>query len=163
MTNLQLKVLQMIKDNSKITHKEIADMLDQDVAIISDLVQELEQNGTIVKYSAVINWENVPDDQVIAMIDVKVAPRRGQGFDALAERIYRFPEVQSVYLMSGSYDLSVVVEGKNLKQVANFVSARLSPLEDVVSTTTHFILKKYKENGVILNDKDNDQRLVVTP
>lgn len=163
MTNLQLKVLELLKDNSKITAKELANMLDEKIDTIENLIKELEDNGTIVKYTAVVNWEKVASEQVIAMIDVKVAPKRGQGFDALAERIYRFPEVQSVYLMSGSYDLSVVVEGKNLKQLADFVHARLSPLEDVVSTTTHFILKKYKENGVILNDKKNDQRLVVSP
>ncbi|OEF98509.1 Lrp/AsnC family transcriptional regulator [Desulfuribacillus alkaliarsenatis] len=163
MTELQLKVLQLLKENSKITAKEIASMLDQEVEAIEQLIQDMEADGTIVKYTAIVNWEKVASEQVIAMIDVKVAPKRGQGFDALAERIYRFPEVQSVYLMSGSYDLSVVVEGNNLKQLAEFVSARLSPLEDVVSTTTHFILKKYKENGVILNDKEKDQRLVVSP
>lgn len=163
MANLQLKVLELLKDNSKISAKEIANMLDETVETIEQLIKELEENGTIVKYTAVVNWEKVASEQVIAMIDVKVAPKRGQGFDALAERIYRFPEVQSVYLMSGSYDLSVVVEGNNLKQLADFVHARLSPLEDVVSTTTHFILKKYKENGVIFNDKKNDQRLVVSP
>jgi len=163
MTELQMKLLHLIEDNGKISVKEIADMLELDIEQATQMIKELEEDGTIVKYTAVINWENVATERVIAMIDVKVAPKRGQGFDALAERIYRFPEVQSVYLMSGSYDLSVVVEGKNLKQVAKFVSARLSPLEDVVSTTTHFILKKYKENGVILNGKNNDQRLVVSP
>jgi DNA-binding Lrp family transcriptional regulator len=163
MTELQMKLLHLIEDNGKISVKEIADMLELDIEQATQMIKELEEDGTIVKYTAVINWENVATERVIAMIDVKVAPKRGQGFDALAERIYRFPEVQSVYLMSGSYDLSVVVEGENLKQVAKFVSARLSPLEDVVSTTTHFILKKYKENGVILNGKNNDQRLVVSP
>ncbi|OEH85728.1 AsnC family transcriptional regulator [Desulfuribacillus stibiiarsenatis] len=163
MTEIHLQIAQLIRDNSKITHNEIAKMLDLEEQKVTELVREMEENGTIVKYTAMINWEKVSSEQVIAMIDVKVAPKRGQGFDALAERIYRFPEVQSVYLMSGSYDLSVVVEGDNLKQVAEFVRSRLAPLEDVVSTTTHFILKKYKENGVIFDNSKNDERLVVSP
>ncbi len=163
MEDLRIQILELLKENSKIPVEDMAKMLDQDVEVIEEAIRAMEEDGTIIKYSTVINWEKASDEQVVAMIDVKVAPKRGQGFDALAERIYRFPEVQSVYLMSGGYDLSVIIEGKNLKQVANFVSARLSPLEDVVSTTTHFILKKYKENGVILHEKNEDCRLVISP
>lgn len=163
MTELQMKVLNILKENSKASAKDISRMLDQEPQFVQETIDFLEETGVIVKYATIINWDKVPGEQVIAMIDVKITPRRGLGFDGLAERIYRFPEVQSVYLMSGSYDLSVVIEGKTLKEVAEFVSARLSPLEDVISTTTHFILKKYKENGVIFDDKEQDQRLVVSP
>ncbi len=110
-----------------------------------------------------INWEKVDKNLVQALIDVKVSPQRDVGFDQIAERIYRFPEVKSVYLMSGAYDLSVAVEGRSLKEVADFVATKLATIDHVLSTTTHFILRKYKEEGVILDDKSEVKRLVVSP
>ena len=121
------------------------------------------KNKTILKYNTIIDWAKAGVDSVTATIEVKVTPQREVGFDAIAERIYRFDEVRSVYLMSGSYDLLVVIEGNSLREVANFVSTRLAPIDGVISTTSHFMLKAYKKDGAILNDKENDHRLVVSP
>lgn len=117
-----------------------------------------------MNYATTIDWKKVDGHEgVTAMIDVKVAPKRGVGFDEIAERIYRFNEVKSVYLMSGAYDLSVVIEGKTMNDIARFVSEKLSTLESVLSTTTHFILKKYKHDGIIFDHEDKDKRIVVSP
>jgi len=126
-------------------------------------MQELESDRIIVKCQPIINWEKAGLDDVSALIEVKITPQREVGFDALAARIYRFPEVRSLYLMSGAYDLAVAVEGTNLKEVAQFVSTKLATIDGVVSTTTHFVLKKYKEEGVIIEDEEADRRLLVTP
>jgi DNA-binding Lrp family transcriptional regulator len=123
----------------------------------------LEKDNVILGYGTVINWEKVGEETVTAMIEVKVAPEREVGFNSIAERIYRFPEVRSVYLMSGSYDLSVVVEGKTMKEVARFVSHKLSTIDRVQSTVTHFILKRYKEDHFIFEKEEADKRLVVSP
>ena len=132
-------------------------------AVVRDEIARLEAEGVIVKYSALINWDKAGDDCVTAHIDVKVLPQRDLGFDQIAERIYRFPEVSSVSLMSGGYDLSVVVQGRTMKEVALFVAEKLAPIENVQSTTTHFLLRRYKMDGVILADDSGDKRLVVTP
>jgi DNA-binding Lrp family transcriptional regulator len=123
----------------------------------------MEERKIIVRYPAMINWEEVDKNQVEALIEVRVTPQRGDGFDSIAERIYRFEEVSSVYLMSGAYDLMVLVRGKNLKQLAHFVSEKLSTIEHVVSTATHFVLKRYKDNGVVLEGEQKDDRLAVSP
>ncbi len=123
----------------------------------------MEKDNVILGYGTVINWEKVGEETVTAMIEVKVAPEREVGFNSIAERIYRFPEVRSVYLMSGSYDLSVVVEGKTMKEVARFVSHKLSTIDRVQSTVTHFILKRYKEDHFIFEKEEADKRLVVSP
>jgi DNA-binding Lrp family transcriptional regulator len=130
---------------------------------VKQAVTELEDDHVIVKYAAVVNWSKVEDDKVTALIEVQITPERGRGFEGIAERIYLFPQVKSVYLMSGAYDLLVEVEGKNLKDVASFVSDKLSPIDQVLSTKTHFILKKYKQDGIIFEDHEDDHRLIVSP
>ncbi|GEN36016.1 MULTISPECIES: Lrp/AsnC family transcriptional regulator [Aneurinibacillus] len=160
----QRELLHILEENSRRSAETIATMLDTTVEDVRETITKLEKEKVIIKYPAIVNWEKVDaDDLVTAMIDVKVTPKREVGFDDIAERIYRFPEVQSVYLMSGAYDLSVVIEGKTMRQVAQFVSEKLSALDSVISTTTHFILKKYKHDGVILEQPEDDKRMVVTP
>ena len=125
--------------------------------------ETLEEKKIILRYSPVINWDRTNRERVEAMIEVRVTPQRDMGFDAIARRIYRFDEVKSVYLMSGSYDLLVLVEARTLKELAAFVSGKLSPLETVTGTATSFVLKRYKEEGVIFENEDTDRRLVISP
>ncbi|MBO5500937.1 MAG: Lrp/AsnC family transcriptional regulator, partial [Clostridia bacterium] len=124
-------------------------------------IAEMEKTGVILRYSPVINWDKVARERVEAMIEVRVTPQRDQGFDAIAERIYRFDEVKSVYLMSGAYDLLLLVEAPTLKELAFFVSTKLSTLETVTGTATHFVLKRYKSEGIVFEDGKEDKRLVV--
>jgi len=140
-------------------------MLKKDVKTVRQQIKQLEDDGVIVKYGAVINPEKVPSkkETVRAIIELSVTPERETGFDALAERIYKFPQVEAVYLISGGYDLQVIIEGKTLKEVAFFVSEKLAPLSGVRGTKTHFVLKKYKENGVVLSGKEKSSRLDVAP
>lgn len=160
----QRELLHILEENGRRSAETIATMLGTSVEEVKETIEKLEKEKIIIKYPAIVNWEKVDEnDLVTAMIDVKVTPKREVGFDEIAERIYRFPEVQSVYLMSGAYDLSVVIEGKTMRQVAQFVSEKLSALDSVISTTTHFILKKYKHDGVILEKPEDDKRMVVTP
>ena len=156
------EILEILSKNSKLTPAEISTMLNMEVEEVKDIIKELEANNTIVKYNTLINWDKTDKERVTALIEVKVTPQRDQGFDSIAERIYKFPEVKSVYLMSGPYDLCVIVEGKTMKDVACFVAQRLSVLEPVLSTATHFILKPYKIEGVILEDDEKDGRQVIT-
>ncbi|MFR1565145.1 MAG: Lrp/AsnC family transcriptional regulator [Christensenellales bacterium] len=162
MRNLKDDVLAILKDDARTPVKEIAEMLGKDEAEIASVVERLEKTGVIVKYTAVVNDERTARDYVEALIEVKVAPVREKGFDEIAEYIYQFDEVKSVYLMSGAYDLAVFVEGRTLRDAARFVSEKLSVIEKVLSTATHFILKKYKLDGVIL-DKPDGNRLIVQP
>lgn len=158
------ELLAIIEENSRYDFETLAGMLDLSTAEVQKLIEELEEKKIIVKYPTFINWAKLDENgSVTAMIDVKVTPKRDVGFDNVAERIYRFPEVKSVYLMSGAYDLSVTVEGKTMKEVAYFVSQKLSTLDSVVSTATHFLLKKYKHDGIVLEEGDDDKRMVVTP
>lgn len=160
--HLKKRILDIVKDYGNISPGEMASMLNSDEDTVSRLLREMWEEGWIVKYQAVVNWEKAGEEKVEALIDVKVTPQREVGFDKVAERIYRFPEVKSLYLMSGAYDLSVLVEGKTLKDVALFVAEKLAPLDCVASTTTHFILKKYKEAGVMFDEKREDRRLVLS-
>ncbi len=162
MRNLKDDVLAILKDDARTPVKEIAEMLGKDEAEIASVVERLEKTGVIVKYTAVVNDERTACDYVEALIEVKVAPVREKGFDEIAEYIYQFDEVKSVYLMSGAYDLAVFVEGRTLRDAARFVSEKLSVIDKVLSTATHFILKKYKLDGVIL-DKPDGNRLIVQP
>lgn len=161
--DLENKILKLIESNSKLTPKKIAIMLDESEEKIESIIKKLEDDKVILGYSSVINWEKVGNEGVTAMIDVKVTPQREVGFNSIAERIYRFPEVRCVYLISGTYDLSVVVHGEDMKEIANFVSHKLSTLEHVQSTITHFILKRYKKDGYIFDDIEEDKRLVISP
>jgi DNA-binding Lrp family transcriptional regulator len=160
--DLKKRILELLEHDAKLSAKTIASMLEEDEDKIKELIREMEQDKTILGYNTIINWENIGCDGITAMIDVKVSPERELGFNGIAERIYRFPEVRCVYLMSGTYDLSVVVEGKNMKDVARFVSHKLSTLEQVQSTTTHFVLKRYKQDHFIFEEAETDKRLVVS-
>lgn len=155
-------VLEILVKDSKITAEEIGIMLDAPVKDVKNCIKELENNGTIVKYNTLINWDKTDREYVEALIEVKVTPQRDQGFDAIAERIYKFDEVTSVYLMSGDYDLCVTVEGKTMREVALFVAQKLSTLDSVLSTATHFILKKYKVEGIVLEKDEKDRRQAIT-
>jgi len=160
---MRKEILELLETDSKLTPYQIATMLGLKKADVEKEIEAMEEEGIILQYSTLINWEKAGVEQVSALIDVKVTPQRGVGFDEIAERIYRFPEVRSVMLMSGSYDLSVEVTGKNIKEVAQFVSQKLATLEHVQSTMTHFVLKRYKQHGVILEDKEKDRRQVISP
>lgn len=157
------KILTFLEKNSRIDLQELAILLGSDEAVIANEIQQMEKEEIICGYHTLINWDKTSSDKVTALIEVRVTPQRGQGFDSIAERIYNYPEVQSVYLISGGYDLLVILEGKTLKEVSGFVSDKLSTLESVLSTATHFILKKYKDDGIILSKKNKDERMLVTP
>ena len=156
-------ILEILQNNAKATDKEIANMTGLTEKEVKKEIKKLEKKGIILGYNAAINWENAGIESVHALVDVKVTPERGRGYDAIAERIYRFPEVKTLYLVSGMYDLSVLVEGKTMKEVANFVSEKLAPLEQIQGTITHFLLKKYKENGIIFEEKEENKRLAISP
>lgn len=159
-----IELLEILEKNGRIPIDTLAKMLDLSPEETEQTIKELEEKNVILNYSAVIDWSKaVEDEKVTAVIDVKVTPKRGVGFNEVAERIYRFPEVKAVYLMSGAYDLSVTVEGKSVTEVARFVAEKLATIESVISTTTHFLLKKYKHDGVIFEPKKEDKRIVVSP
>ena len=123
----------------------------------------MERENIICGYHTMINWDNTGDEKVIALIEVKVTPQRGMGFDKIAERIYQYSEVESVYLMSGAFDFTVILEGKTMREVAQFVSEKLSVMDSVLSTSTHFVLKKYKDHGTVMCEKKEDERMLITP
>ncbi len=157
------ELLRIIEKNSRMNLKELAVILGvEEIDVINELAA-LESEGIICGYHTMIDWEKTSIDKVNALIEVRITPQRGQGFDTLAERIYRYAEVQSVYLISGGYDLLVSIEGKSLREVSGFVSDKLSTLEGVLSTATHFVLKKYKDHGTILTNKIEDERELITP
>jgi len=160
---MEKEILKLLACNSRISLEEMATMLDTNEDEVAAIIKRLEEEKIILKYTTVINWEKAGSDTATAIIDVKVTPQREVGFDAVAERIYRFPEVRSVSLMSGEYDLSVTIEGKSMKEVALFVAQKLATLEHVQSTRTHFVLKYYKMAGVIFEDQEEDRRQVITP
>lgn len=157
------ELLRLLEANCRRSPEALAVLLDVSVDEVNEALRRLEEQGIIVKYSALVNWDKVQEDRVTAMIDVKVTPKRDVGFDEVARRISQFPEVTALYLMSGAYDLSVVVEGRSMKEIAAFVSEKLATLDSVISTTTHFIMKKYKHDGVIFDERRDDRRMVVTP
>ena len=157
------ELLEVLEKNSRISVSELASMFQKSEYEIEKEIARLEREKIILSYSALINWERFGDDTVTAVIEINLTPQREVGFDAIAERIYRFDEVRTVYLMSGNFDLLVIIEGKSLKDVANFVATRLSTIEGVTQTRSHFMLKPYKKDGVIINDEENDRRLVVSP
>lgn len=157
------QILTFLEKNSRIDPKELAVLLGSDEVTIMNEIAKMEEEKVICGYHTLIDWEKVSDEKVTALIEVRVTPMRGQGFDSIAERIYNYPEVRSVYLISGAYDLMVILERKTLKQVSGFVSDKLSTLDSVLSTATHFILKKYKDHGTIFTKKSKDERMLVTP
>lgn len=157
------QILSIIEKNSRIDLKELAVILGvEEIDVVNELAA-MEAEGVICGYHTLIDWEKTSIEKVEALIEVRVTPQRGQGFDSIAERIYKYPEVRSVYLISGAYDLLVILDGKTLREVSKFVSDKLSTQESVLSTATHFILKKYKDHGTILTKKYEDTREKVTP
>lgn len=152
------KILSVIEKNSRIDIKELAVILGMEEIDVANELKTMEEEGIICGYHTLIDWEKTSLEKVSALIEVRVTPQRGQGFDNIAERIYKYPEVNAVYLISGGYDLLVSLEGKSLKEISQFVSDKLSTLESVLSTATHFILKKYKDHGTILARKYTDER-----
>ena len=157
------QILKAIDKDSKLTNRDISKMLGIDEAAVASEIKAMEEEGIICGYPTLINWDKTESEKVTALIELKVTPQRGQGFDRIAERIYQFEEVKSVYLMSGVFDLTVIIEGKTLKEVANFVSSKLAPMEYVISTATHFVLKKYKEHGMPIYIQKEDERQLITP
>lgn len=157
------KILTFIEKNSRIDLKELAIVLGVDEELVLNELQAMEQEHVICGYHTLINWDKMGIEKVTALIEVRVTPQRGMGFDKVAERIYNYPEVNSVYLISGSFDFMVTIEGKTLREVSQFVSEKLSTLESVLSTKTNFILKKYKDHGTVMVDKEKDERIRVTP
>ena len=154
------EILELLRQNARLSIEDIAAMTKKSASEVEAIIKKLEDDGIILKYSAIINPEKDSEskDKVRAEIEIQVTPEREHGFDALADRIYRFPQVKSLYLMSGGYDLKVIIEGDTLQEVALFVSRKLSTLEGVRSTKTHFILKTYKENDIVYVERVRDNR-----
>lgn len=158
------EILRLLENNSRLTAGDIAIMIGEEEAAVAAAIKEMEKAQIICGYNTLINWDHTNrHDVVTALIEVKVTPQRGEGFDRVAERIYQFNEVKSVYLMSGGFDFTVIIEGKTMKEVAMFVGQKLAPLDAVLSTATHFVLKKYKDYGVVFEEEKKDGRMIVSP
>ena len=157
------EILTILESDGRLTAEQIGDMLDRPAGDIEKVIGQAEADGIIRRYKAVVDWDRAGQERLFAFIDVKVTPTRGAGFDDVAERIYKFPEVVSLYLMSGEYDLRVIIQGSTMQEVANFVSNKLATIDRVRSTASHFVLKRYKEDREIFAEKDADHRLAVTP
>ena len=157
------KILAILEKNSRISAKELAALLGEQEAAVAAELENLEQENVICGYHTLINWDKTDEDKVVALIEVKVTPQREMGFDKIAERIYQYPEVEAVYLMSGGYDFTVMIEAKNMRAVATFVAEKLSTIDSVLSTSTHFLLKKYKDHGTVMCDAPKDERMLIVP
>ena len=157
------KILTIIEKNSRIDLADLAALLGESEAAVANEIADMEKETIICGYHTMINWEKTGDEKVTALIEVKVTPQRGMGFEKIAERIYQYSEVNSLYLMSGAYDFTVILEGRTMREVAQFVSEKLSTMNSVLSTATHFILKKYKDHGTVMCDKAEDERMMITP
>lgn len=158
------EILEILKKDARTTAEDIAKMLKKKAQAVKDAIKRFEKEGVILKYKTIINQELIKDNDtsVRALIEVNIVPQKDLGFDKIAERIYSFPEVTSCYLLSGTYDLLLIVEGKDLNTVARFVAEKLAPLENIRGTATHFLLKKYKEDGVILKHKEENKRIAIS-
>ncbi len=152
------KILQFLENDARLTPAQIAVMTNKDEGDIKQAIKEYEKNGTILGYQALIDWDKTEREYVDAVIELRITPQRDCGFDKVAEKIYSYPEVKSLYLMSGAYDLHVIIEGRTMREVAQFVAAKLAPLESILSTSTHFVLKKYKDKGVVYANPKIDER-----
>ena len=152
------KLLSLIEDDASLTDEQLAAMLGKEKGDIRKLIDQYEKDGVILGKKALIDWDKTDREYVSALIEVKITPQRDRGFDRVAERIYNYPEVKSLYLMSGGYDLAVIIEGKTMKEVAYFVAQKLAPIEDVISTATHFVLRKYKDEGIVYGVTEVDER-----
>lgn len=156
------EIFEILEKDARTTAQQISTMTGVPIAEVEKVIKKAEEERTIVKYKAMVNWERLGEEQVWALIEVKIQPQRDVGFDAVAERIYRFPQARSVYLVSGTYDLAVLVMGKTMQEVASFVAQKLAPLEGVQGTVTHFLLRRYKEDGEILEGEEGMKRLPLT-
>lgn len=163
MEGMREKILTFIEKNSRIDLKELAIVLGVDEVTVANELEAMEAEDIICGYHTLIDWDKTGIEKVTALIEVRVTPQRGMGFDKVAERIYNYPEVNSVYLISGSFDFMVTIEGRTLREVSQFVSDKLSPLESVLSTKTNFILKKYKDHGTVMAEQKKDERELMTP
>jgi DNA-binding Lrp family transcriptional regulator len=157
------EIFEALEKDARLTPEQISSMTGITVADVKKAIKKAEQDRAIVRYKAIVDWTKLGEGEVLALVEVKVVPQRNVGFDAIAERIYRFREARSVYLASGTYDLAVLVAGKSMQEVAVFVSEKLSTLETVQGTVTHFILKKYKEDGEIFEGGEEAKRLPIAP
>lgn len=160
---MRREILKYLERNSKINLQELAVLLGSDEVMIANEIAQMEKEKIICGYHTLIDWEKTGEEQVVALIEVKVTPQRNQGFDRIAERIYNYPEVNAVYLISGGYDFLITLKARTLKEVSEFVSGKLAPLDSVLSTATHFVLKKYKDHGAVLVAKTESERMLVTP
>jgi DNA-binding Lrp family transcriptional regulator len=151
-------ILKILENDARVSPKQVATIINQPVAEVNRVIKQAEEDHTILKYKTVIDWDKIDTERVWALIEVKIAPQRDVGFDAIAERIYRYPQTRTVYLVSGTYDLLVLVSGKTMQEVANFVSQKLAPVEGVLGTVSHFVLKRYKEDGEILIGGEETKR-----
>lgn len=165
LTATEIEISEILEKDARLTNEDVAKMMNLSTEQTAEIIKKLEREKVIIRYVSLVDWTKIDGHQgVSAMIDVKVTPKRDVGFNEVAERIYRYNEVNSVYLMSGTYDLSVVIEGKTVNEVAQFVSQKLARIDGVISTTTHFVLKKYKHDGTIYEaSSDKDKRIVVSP
>ena len=157
------RILSIIEKNSRIDLHELAVIMGEPEIEVANELKRMEEEGIICGYHTLIDWEKTNIEKVSALIEVRVTPQRGHGFDSIAERIYKYDEVKAVYLMSGGFDFTVIVEEKTMKEIAQFVSSKLSTLDAILNTATHFVLKKYKDYGMVLNEKEKDERMLVTP
>ena len=157
------ELLDVLEKNSRIDMKDLAAVLGKTEEEVSAEMAYLEKEKIIFGYHTMINWDKTSNERVTALIEMRVTPQRGGGFDTVAEKIYGFEEVSAVYLMSGAFDLTVIVQGRTMKEVALFVAQKLAPMDQVLSTSTHFILKRYKDHGVILDEEESDERMLVSP
>ena len=150
------------KEKGNVSRAKIAQMLGMEEKEVADKIEKMEKENVIVGYKTIVNWDKTDKDVVVALIELRITPQRGEGFDKVAERIYKYPQVKSLYLMSGAYDLAVTIEGKSMKEVALFVAQKLAPMDSIISTATHFVLKKYKEEEIVFEDNEKDTRQVIT-
>ena len=157
------ELLRILERDARLTPRQLAIMLNQPETVVRAAIEKAEKQGFILRYKTVVNWEKAGEESVAALIEIKVSPQRDVGFDAIADRICRFPEARSMYLVSGTYDLAVQVVGRNMKDVAAFVTEKIAPLEGVQGTVTHFLLKRFKEDWDILDEKQEIDRLAITP
>jgi DNA-binding Lrp family transcriptional regulator len=158
------EIFEILEQNARATPEQISTMVGKPVSKVEKIIKQAEKDGIILKYKAIINWSKLDKEDIQALIEVRVTPQRDVGFDDIAERIYQFPEVHSAYVVSGTYDLAILVKGKNMHEISSFVTEKLAPLERVQSTVTHFLLKRYKENGEIFQpSKEINRRLPITP
>ncbi len=164
MENIKTSILELLEKNSRISIEDMSKMLSVPTCEIAEMMDKMIQENIICGYTTLVNWDKTDKQFVTAMIEVKVTPQRDRGFEKIAERISRFDEVKAVYLMAGTYDLLIMMDGKNIRDISYFVSNKLSPLDSILSTATHFVLKKYKDHGIVLEkEKEQDERMIVTP